>query len=64
MAKESDSKGKKAKKKRKKNKLHTAYKVSGNSIERINKKCPKCSVFMANHQDRWSCGKCGYMEKK
>ena len=64
MAKESDSKGKKAKKKRKKNRLHTAYKVSGNSIERINKKCPKCSVFMANHKDRWSCGKCGYMEKK
>lgn len=31
-----------------------------------NKSCPKCGpgVFMANHKDRLSCGKCGYTEKK
>ncbi len=42
------------------------YEVSGNSIKRKNKSCPKCGsgVFLANHKDRMTCGKCGYMEKK
>ena len=40
------------------------YEVSGNSLKKKNKTCPKCSVFMANHKDRWTCGKCKYMEKK
>jgi len=62
--KKSDSKGKKEKKKKAKNKLSSLYKIEGSSISTINKKCPKCSVFMGNHQDRWACGKCGYMEKK
>lgn len=28
--------------------------------------CPKCGpgVYLAEHKDRWSCGKCGYYEKK
>jgi len=31
-----------------------------------NKSCPKCGpgIFMANHKDRSTCGKCKYMEKK
>ncbi len=30
------------------------------------KYCPKCGagVGLAEHKDRRSCGKCGYMEKK
>lgn len=34
--------------------------------EKTNKFCPKCGpgVFMANHKDRETCGKCGYMVKK
>lgn len=30
------------------------------------KSCPKCGagVRLAQHADRLSCGKCGYMEKK
>jgi len=30
------------------------------------KSCPKCGagVGLAEHADRRSCGKCGYMEKK
>ncbi len=42
------------------------YEVSGDSLKRKNKSCPKCGpgVFMASHPDRWTCGKCGYMEKK
>lgn len=31
-----------------------------------NKSCPKCGpgIFLANHKDRDSCGKCNYTEKK
>lgn len=42
------------------------YEVTGDTIKRKNKTCSKCGpgVFMAEHKDRWACGKCGYMEKK
>jgi small subunit ribosomal protein S27Ae len=42
------------------------YEVSGESLKRKNKSCPKCGpgIFMAAHKDRYTCGKCGYMEKK
>lgn len=42
------------------------YKIENNSIIRLKKVCPKCenSVFLADHKDRYSCGKCGYLEKK
>lgn len=35
-----------------------------NDLKRGRKSCPKCGagVFMAQHQDRLSCGKCGYTE--
>lgn len=41
------------------------YELSGN-LKRLNKFCPKCGagIFLANHKDRWTCGSCGYMEKK
>lgn len=31
-----------------------------------NKSCPKCGpgVFLADHKDRVSCGKCSYSERK
>jgi small subunit ribosomal protein S27Ae len=59
--KQSKDKGKKASQK-----IHTIYEVAGDSAKRKNKSCPKCGpgTFMANHKDRSSCGKCGYMEKK
>jgi ubiquitin-small subunit ribosomal protein S27Ae len=44
--------------------MYKVYEVTGNSVKRKNKTCPKCSVLLANHKDRWTCGKCGYMEKK
>jgi ubiquitin-small subunit ribosomal protein S27Ae len=42
------------------------FKVEGNKINRIRKHCPKCGpgVFIADHKDRFSCGKCGYTEFK
>ena len=42
------------------------YSVSGDKVERKKKFCPRCGpgVFMAEHKDRWSCGRCGYTEWK
>jgi small subunit ribosomal protein S27Ae len=40
--------------------------VEGNKLTRTRKSCPKCGagVFLAEHKDRTSCGRCGYMERK
>ena len=57
---------KKAKKVKRTSKVSKNYKVSGDKLEKLNKSCPKCGagVFLANHKNRITCGKCGYMEKK
>ncbi len=46
-------------------KKYRLYITEGDNISRKNKTCPKCGpgVFLAKHKDRYSCGKCGYMEK-
>lgn len=46
-------------------KVQNNYEVSGGKLSRKNSFCPKCGVgvFMANHKNRKTCGKCGYMEK-
>ncbi|HKZ99599.1 MAG TPA: 30S ribosomal protein S27ae [Thermoplasmata archaeon] len=40
------------------------YKLEGNRINRTRQNCPKCGpgVFLAQHADRVSCGRCGYTE--
>jgi small subunit ribosomal protein S27Ae len=40
------------------------FKLEGDKIARTKKHCPKCGpgVFLAEHKDRVSCGKCGYTE--
>lgn len=42
------------------------FKIEGNKIVRQRRSCPKCGdgVFLADHKDRLSCGKCGYTEFK
>ena len=42
------------------------YNVKGDSFERTHRSCPKCGpgVFLAEHSDRRSCGRCGYSESK
>ena len=47
-------------------KKSSCYEISGDGLKRKNRNCPKCGpgIFMAGHKDRWTCGKCGYMEKK
>ncbi len=42
------------------------YKVEGTKIVRERRFCPKCGpgVFLAEHEDRFTCGKCRYTEYK
>ncbi len=42
------------------------YEVKGGKVEKKGQTCPRCGdgVFLANHKDRMSCGKCGYTERK
>ena len=44
-------------KKKKTSKRYENYEVSGNSVKRKNKSCPKCGagVFLANHKNRLYC---------
>jgi small subunit ribosomal protein S27Ae len=53
-------------KKGKSYKINRLYEISGNHANKKNKTCPKCGpgIFMANHKDRWTCGKCKYSERK
>lgn len=40
------------------------YSVEGEKLVRSRRTCPRCGagVFLAEHADRYSCGKCGYTE--
>lgn len=40
------------------------YTVEGDKLVRNRKECPKCGpgTFMAKHDGRQACGKCGYTE--
>ena len=57
-------KGKKKKAKKEGYRIHKIYQVEGETVKRKNKVCPKGHFFMADHKDRWTCGKCGYTEMK
>lgn len=42
------------------------YQIKKDKVERKNPACPKCGegVFLAEHKDRYHCGKCGYTRWK
>jgi len=42
-------------------KVREFYKTSGKKVERTKRVCDRCGdgTFMAEHKDRWYCGKCG-----
>jgi small subunit ribosomal protein S27Ae len=42
------------------------YSTKGEQLVRTHKMCPKCGpgTFLAEHNDRRSCGKCGYSEPR
>ncbi|GBC74922.1 hypothetical protein HRbin06_00230 [archaeon HR06] len=46
--------------------IWTYYKIENNSIKLLKKECPRCGkgVFMGEHKDRFTCGKCGLTEWK
>ena len=55
-----------AKRRRKRMSKWKFYEIKDGKVERKRKECPKCGagVFMAEHADRRSCGRCGYTEFK
>jgi small subunit ribosomal protein S27Ae len=42
------------------------YTVEGEKLVRKRRTCPRCGagIFLAEHADRYTCGKCGYTEFK
>jgi len=40
------------------------YKTEGETVKRLKRECPRCGkgVFMGEHKDRVTCGRCGYTE--
>jgi small subunit ribosomal protein S27Ae len=40
------------------------YTIEGDKLVRARRTCPRCGagVYLAEHADRFSCGKCGYTE--
>jgi ubiquitin-small subunit ribosomal protein S27Ae len=42
------------------------YDIQGETLTRTHKSCPKCGagVYLAEHDNRRSCGRCGYSESK
>jgi small subunit ribosomal protein S27Ae len=40
------------------------YKIEGDKAVPVKKQCPRCGpgIMMAEHKDRFACGKCGYTE--
>jgi small subunit ribosomal protein S27Ae len=42
------------------------YEIKDNTLTRKNRSCPRCGdgIFLAEHNDRFSCGACGYTEWK
>jgi small subunit ribosomal protein S27Ae len=42
------------------------YAQEGGKLKLLRRSCPRCGpgVFMAEHGDRYSCGRCGYTEFK
>jgi len=43
-------------------KKSTVYKIEGSSISRLKKMCPRCGAgnFLAEHANRFHCGRCKY----
>jgi small subunit ribosomal protein S27Ae len=56
---------KKAKKKEEKG-AKSLYKIEGEKVTRLRPTCERCGpgYFMAKHQDRYTCGHCGFTRYK
>lgn len=60
--------GKKVRKGKKhlKSSKYKFYEINNGKVVRNKKNCPRCGdgVFLAEHKNRFYCGKCGYTEFK
>lgn len=54
------------KKERNETPIYKFYEVKADKVNRLRKECPRCGrgVFLAEHKDRLTCGKCGYTSFK
>ena len=54
------------KKKKEENGIHALYKIEGENVTRLRPICERCGpgYFMAKHQDRYTCGHCGFTRYK
>jgi len=45
---------------------HKRYRIEGDKVVRLKKECERCgnAVYMAEHKDRQTCGKCGFTQYK
>ena len=59
-------KAKTEKKKKEEKGVHALYKIEGEKVTRLRPTCERCGpgYFMANHQDRYTCGHCGFTRYK
>ena len=46
--------------------IYTIYKVEGDKVNRLRPTCERCGpgYFMADHNDRFTCGHCGFTRYK
>ncbi len=59
-------KGKREKKHKEEKGVRAMYKVEGDKVSRARPTCERCGpgYFMADHQDRYTCGHCGFTRYK
>jgi small subunit ribosomal protein S27Ae len=59
-------KAKHEKKHREEKGVHAMYKIEGNKVARARPTCERCGpgYFMADHNDRYTCGHCGFTRYK
>lgn len=64
MAEKAEKKAPPKKAAKKTSRKYKLYQVSGDTLKRKNKSCPKCGtgVFLAAHKTRLTCGACHYTE--
>ena len=46
--------------------VHALYKIEGEKVTRLRPTCERCGpgYFMAMHEDRYTCGHCGFTRYK
>jgi len=65
-AKPAEAKPAPKKKERNESPVYKFFPVKQDKVERLRKECPRCGrgVYLGEHKDRLTCGKCGYTSFK